>query len=81
MTVNIMDAMMTTDDFLAKIEWEGGFVQAVEYGLAPEDADDPSDPRLKDFFSFYKKYVIVLAPRYEDDPQGGEEAYQDHINV
>jgi hypothetical protein len=36
---------MTTRDFLAEIEWEGGVEAAIEYGLAPTDAADPEVTR------------------------------------
>ena len=36
---------MTTRDFLAKIEWEGGIEAAIEYGLNPTDAADPEVAR------------------------------------
>ena len=33
-------APMTVEDFAAKIEWEGGTIDALDYGLSPEDAPE-----------------------------------------
>lgn len=39
---------MTLDDWLAKIEYEGGFDQAYDYGLSVEDLDEDTDPAFID---------------------------------
>jgi hypothetical protein len=31
--------MMTESDFAAKVEWEGGVIDALEYGLLPGDVE------------------------------------------
>lgn len=31
---------MTLVDFAAKVEWEGGVIDALDYGLKPEDAPE-----------------------------------------
>lgn len=37
---------MTTVQFAHKVGWEGGIVGALDYGLLPEDVDDPELARL-----------------------------------
>ena len=32
---------MNREDFIAKIDWEGGILGALDYGLRSEDCDDP----------------------------------------
>jgi hypothetical protein len=32
---------MTNDELVQKIDWEGGITDAIDYGLRPEDIDDP----------------------------------------
>lgn len=31
---------MTLEDFAAKVDWEGGVIDAIDYGLKPEDAPE-----------------------------------------
>ena len=43
-----MSDTMSLLDFCSKIEWEGGVVQALEYGLKADDLDsDEFDPRAE----------------------------------
>jgi len=35
---------MSEPEFAAKIEWEGGILAALEYGLRQDDLDNPSSP-------------------------------------
>ena len=37
---------MTPEEFLAKIEYEGGWDGAFEYGIRPFDLDGTADPHL-----------------------------------
>lgn len=34
-------SQLSREDFVAKIDWEGGSDAAIEYGLSPEDCADP----------------------------------------
>lgn len=38
---------MTPEDFLGKVEWEGGIDEALDYGLRASDLDG-SDPELSE---------------------------------
>ena len=40
-----MKDKMGAEDFLAKVEWEGGILEAIEYGLSAEQLED-SDSAL-----------------------------------
>lgn len=41
-----MSDQMTPQEFVAKIDWEGGVLDALIYGLKAKDLDD-SDPEFK----------------------------------
>lgn len=41
---------MNRADFAAKVEWEGGIFEALEYGLHSDDIDD-TDQELQDAWS------------------------------
>lgn len=52
---------MTPEEFIAKIEWEGGVLDALEYGLRAEDLDD-SDPELKGAWSDLRNDWVNFEP-------------------
>lgn len=41
-----MSGQMTPAEFAGKVEWEGGVLDALDYGLRADDLDD-SNPELK----------------------------------
>lgn len=38
---------MTEQELIDKIEWEGGILAALDYGLGPEDLDEDADPQFR----------------------------------
>jgi len=46
---------MTITDFVAKIDWEGGILDAIRYGLHEEDLELDSDPRAQKFAEKYQR--------------------------
>lgn len=66
---------MTKQEFVSKIEWEGGVLAALEYGLRSEDTDDIElsilwqkivdlysqvKSQLREIESIYQKEVTIL---------------------
>jgi len=37
---------MTNDELRAKVDWEGGVQEAIQYGIMAEDIDDPKVAEL-----------------------------------
>lgn len=35
---------MSEEEFVAKIDWEGGVMSALEYGLRQDDLEEPNTP-------------------------------------
>jgi len=60
---------MTPEEFLDKVEWEGGIAQAVEYGLTSAHLDDPDS----DFGRAWDRVVFAV----EEFEQIAQEFYDD----
>jgi len=71
---------MTPIDLANKIEWEGGILEVIDYGLGPDDLDD-SDSGLKfAWVALCRAYPSVEELRQEvmdrlPDPELEEENY------
>lgn len=48
---------MTAQDFAGKVEWEGGILEAVDYGLKPEDA--PEGPLRELWAQLVAQYALI----------------------
>jgi hypothetical protein len=54
---------MTPDDFAQKVEWEGGIVDALEYGLHATDLD-PDDEASKPLRAAWAALEAVYREQY-----------------
>jgi len=72
--------MMTPEEFAAKIEFEDGIVEALEYGLRETDLDD-SDPHLKADWArlrqIYDEHFEPMVRRVEEQLQKYAEVYDE----
>lgn len=58
-----MKYTMTEQEFANKIEWEGGILDALDYGLTPEDVEGGE---LQDAWrTLYIRYTASLKPAVE----------------
>lgn len=60
-----MTDFMTVGDFAAKVEWEGGVVDALDYGLKADDLDpddEASKPLREAWAEMERIYREVFAP-------------------
>lgn len=55
---------MSADDFAAKVEWEGGVVDALEYGLKHTDLD-PNDELSRDLREAWKEAERIFRDGFE----------------
>lgn len=52
---------MTPEEFAAKVHWEGGVIDALEYGLKAEDMDG-SDPGLQTKWAVLVEQYAKIEP-------------------
>jgi hypothetical protein len=73
---------MTEDEFLQKVEWEGGVVEALEYGLRADMLKDPNI-KLGRLWKSLETAWLGLQPlmgaveSYFEDWQEGDESYME----
>ena len=56
-----MSGQMTPDEFVNKVDWEGGVLDALEYGLRSTELDD-SNPALKGGWIELEKAWVDFEP-------------------
>lgn len=64
-----MPERMTTEALVAKIEWEGGILPLLEYGIEPEEVPielERSWKDLRDAFIEYQAQEILMERRLEN---------------
>ena len=62
---------MTNKELFFKIEWEGGLMNAIEYGISSSDIDDPKIAKLwgeivETYYNFNIQEAVILDALFED---------------
>ena len=47
-------------DFASKVEWEGGIVEALDYGIKPKDVPEEIRPQWQELSDMWKKMEPLL---------------------
>lgn len=58
------DRKMTPEEFAAKVEWEGGVTEALEYGLRENEMDD-SDPAFQTAWAVLREQWDIVRPHID----------------
>lgn len=69
---------MKLDDFLAKIEWEGGAIEALEYGLRASDIDPTEDSNIRGAWERLEDLYEQMKPSVDEMQRLIEEWYSLH---
>lgn len=69
---------MTLDEFATKVEWEGGVVDALRYGLKADDLKD-DDPRALELYEVWEalESAWLVVARLESE---AEEIIESHLD-
>ena len=51
---------MSKEDWIAKVEWEGGIIEAFQYGLSHKDLKKSDDPKFYDYVKEAHKSWLKL---------------------
>lgn len=61
-----MSSKLTAEEFVAKVEWEGGVLQAMYSGLRSTDLDDDESELWEKWYELEDLWYVEILPLVKD---------------